>query len=143
MNLAQSVPVPRYHEVAIGYPVGTSGAETYAGGFEVSGLENGLGTTISPLRLLIDNHGKTPLTFAIQQSTDNGKTDAFAAINILNKGAAVASITVQPGGRVQCDVTTLTKKFIKLSVLASQAPLGKAMFEHTMGELLPLLRKDV
>ena len=98
MSLAQNFPCSASQQIAIGYPVGTASAETFMGGFLLGGIENGLGANVSPLRLIVDNHGKLPFTFAIHQSNDNGKADAFAAINIDHKGAAVASITVPRGG---------------------------------------------
>jgi hypothetical protein len=101
----------------------------------VSGVENGLGSNVHPINIVVDNHGKLPFTFGVAQSNDNGDSDAYAAINLQHKGASVASITVQPGGRVTCDLILLTKKWLKLSVLASQSPLGVATFTNPIGEL--------
>lgn len=50
---------------------------------------------------VVQNTGAGAFTFSVEESEDDGDADAYAAINIRVDGAAVASVDVAPGGRVQ------------------------------------------
>lgn len=54
----------------------------------------------SPLFGCILNEGEEDLTFKLQQSSDDGDTDAYADLTLRVGGAGVTSITVKAGGRV-------------------------------------------
>lgn len=135
---------PRYLTLPIGYPVGNSGADDFAGAVKMNERLHPNGTTVLPpiigtaaipLQGVVNNRGKTPFTLAIQQSNDNGKADVYAAINIRVAGAAVASVVVPPGAQVTFSVETVTKNFVKVAIPASSFPFGDVTFKHDIGEL--------
>lgn len=76
-----------------------------------------------------------PLVFSVQQSNDNGGSDAYAAINIRVGGASVASVTVVPGGRVVFALETQTKDWLKL--VAPRTAAGRL---HICGFNIRLMR---
>ena len=54
---------------------------------------------VAPLFGMVENFGSDPFVFSVEESADDAVGDAYAAINIRNGGAAVANVTVPPGGR--------------------------------------------
>lgn len=72
----------------------------------------------------IRNKGVLAFTFTIQQSTDNGVGDAYAAINMRIKGATVASVVVQPGGIVDFVLETMTKAYTSFYATPSSGVAG-------------------
>jgi hypothetical protein len=49
---------------------------------------------------VVQNSGAGAFTFSVEESSDDGDADAYAAINIRVDEVAVASVVVQPGARV-------------------------------------------
>lgn len=108
-------------------PVQTTDVDT-AAAFEPMSLLPG-----NLIFLSVENFGLTPFVFSALQSNDNGLTDAFGVINLRVGGAAVSSVTVNPGGKVAVLIETITKKTVYLKIPNASAyrtplltPLGTA-----------------
>lgn len=72
----------------------------------------------------VRNKGTVAFTFSVQQSLDNGVSDAYAVINLRIKAANVASVTVQPGGVVDFVVETMTKTYTSFYATPSSGIAG-------------------
>ena len=77
---------------------------------------------------LVKNTGLSAMTFSIQQSNDNGATDAWATINVRLNGSAVSSITVQPQGAAAFSVETFTKKYLQVICSPQPGATGSVIF---------------
>lgn len=143
---AQSVSVPRILQIDVGLPVGTSLSETFQGGVQVTGLENGLGSPVSPIFGSVDNLGTVDLVLSFQSSRNNNDPnptspdtqDAYSTINFRRNGASVASVTVKPGGRAVFAIDTLTEAFLKVNVPAGA--FGRVTLVNFTGQLDKVIR---
>jgi len=89
----------------------------------------------SPLFGMVENQGDAAFTFSLEQSDDNGDSDAYAAVNMRVQGANVASVTVVPGARVVFTVEAVTKKWLKMQV-AEAAAYGVAALSYWIGKVV-------
>jgi hypothetical protein len=87
-----------------------------------------------PLYGMVENQGSADFTFSLEQSDDNGDTDAYAAVNMRVQGANVASVTVVPGARVVFTVEAATKKWLKMQVAEATA-YGLAAISYWLGKV--------
>lgn len=134
---------PHHLQVLLGYPVGVSSSETFAGGARLfqrpspTGvlLPPLLGTAAAPLKGYILNQGTTSFTLAIHQSNDNAIADPYVAINMRVAGAAVASVVVAPGAHVEFTLETVTEPFLKVHIPATSAPFGACTFVYGIDEM--------
>lgn len=75
---------------------------------------------------VVQNMGAGAFTFSVEESEDDGDTDAYAAINMRIDGAAVASVDVAPGGRVQfaieASVMTAANNYLRFKAASTALP---------------------
>jgi len=93
----------------------------------------------------VSNHGTVPITFKVQESSDNeypAPGDAYAAINIRSRGATVASITVAPGGVGEFAIEGATEDYLAFMLNApTDKGFGRVTVLNWFGELESLQRK--
>lgn len=149
-TLAQGSPLPRIYATDIAWGIGqTPTPNEFVVALLVSGVLNGLGSSLSPLVGFVDNLADTPLVVTFYQSDDNAISDAYAGINARVKGASVASFTVNGYGRLQFSIETLTKAYLKIGVTPnlSSTPTppawGRLLMTHFFGQLDEVLEAGV
>lgn len=143
--------LPRHIDVAIGYNPSVSGPgapspdpttdPTFQAGWQANQPWR------EPVLVLIENYGAAAFTAAFKQSNDNGVTDAYAAINMRNNGASVASVSVVPGGKVVVEIETFTKICLQLNVTpvtpGVSTPFGYACLTYFFGMMERLERPGI
>ncbi len=103
-------PTPRIETFAFGEEPGVSSADYN----RVAQFQDRIQS--QPLYGMVwcDYRSALSLTLALEQSSDNGVSDAYAGINMRYGAASVSTIVVPPGGRAIFTVETLTKDWLKL-----------------------------
>lgn len=140
---ASTVLRPRHVVVALSRQLGVAASVAVVAPFKVgpeTGFTSQIGSAVAPIVGEVINDSDLDLVFSIEQSSDNAVADPYAAINMRIGGAAVASVTVKPRGRVQFAVETVTKAFIQ--VKSTGGGWGRAIVCHFVGHLNRLERAD-
>lgn len=96
---------------------------------------------------LVENFGKDPFTFSVQESSDNGDSDAYSGINIRVDAASVASVEVAPGGKsvfIIEPVFGTTEAYLRFNTAkvntGDPVPYGRVSLAHWFGTLEPRWR---
>ncbi|KKL55992.1 hypothetical protein LCGC14_2249850 [marine sediment metagenome] len=94
--------LPRVETFPIGEVVGVPAAlDDVIGVLQLRTLaDTGRLAMAGPLFGMVLNDGTSPFVFSVEESEDDGASDAYAGIDIRVAEAAVSSVTVAPGGRV-------------------------------------------
>ena len=69
---------------------------------------------------LIENFGTEDFVITVEQSADNDDADPYAAIDLRYGADDVSDITVVPGGKAVFTIETITKDYIRFSVLPTK-----------------------
>jgi len=72
---------------------------------------------LNPIFGLVENFSAEDFVFSAEQSSDNGVADAWVAANMRIGGAAVATVTVVPGGQVVFVIEGTTEQYLKFEAL--------------------------
>ncbi len=83
---------------------------------------------------LVRNYGDSNLTLSVKQSSDSGKSDAWASCNMRIDGASVSSIVVTPGGFVQFLIETGAEAFL-MFVTAETKVFGEVVLTSSSGSM--------
>lgn len=74
-------------------------------------------------------------TFSIEESDDNGVSDAYAARNIRVAGASVSDVVVKPKGTVEFLIEGLTEQYLKFLANDQNLSHGRLVLTHFFGKL--------
>lgn len=115
---------PRIDEFLIGYQPGLVLADGVTEDDKLIGIVKQPGTVSQRERVgsifgMVENFGTASLVFEVLESSDNGKTDAYAAANIRVNGANVASVTVVPGGKVAFQIEGTQDDYLRFQATAN------------------------
>lgn len=75
------------------------------------------------------------ITFSIEESSDNGDTDAYVGRNIRVSGSSVANVVVKPKGTVEFLIEGLTEKYLKFLAADQNLAHGRLVITHFFGKL--------
>ncbi len=90
-----------------------------------------------PIFGLIENNGDAPLVFEVEQSSDNGASDAWAVKTIrVNSGTSlVASVTVPGRGKASFSIETTTEEYLRFNATPTTSAKGRLTLAYWFGEL--------
>lgn len=99
------------------------------------GLPNG--GRLGPLFGMVENFSRdNAFTFSVEESSDNGNTDAYAAVSIRVGGANVASVTVEPLAKVVFALEGTQEEYLRFMTDLVAGAWGRLVLSRFGGELV-------
>jgi hypothetical protein len=93
----------------------------------------------APLFGMVENLGDSTFTFSVEESEDDGDSDAYAAINLRIAESAVADVDVVPNGRVVFSIEpseiTADNVYLRFKAVGTTEKLGRMVISTWLGGL--------